>query len=387
MRGRRGRVAGGGSRNVEHRGGLVAVAVWVKAREMGRRDGEREGMGDGGTLVTKDGDGSACVRRLPACTECPVLSRSRSLSCAVIALVLAALSLMLMLRLIPELNNCTAGRGLSMLAARWRTSAYAGRYGCAIAVPGRCGPRRFPPAPPCIEPPFSRPALSVYVLTISHESSSASPSNAACNDTCKISCCYPRTIVLATAYAAAAVSYAIGFDPTSTADVEKPEHSPLRIWLMVRQLEKTWCKDVSHFFLFSLDTEPPPFSVESGFLLSVSQLVSTLYFTATVAVYLVIAPTLVIVRVGMGKGFDSVVETSHWHHRGSSQSHRGRQAQLRSIRFAEHHTTDISHLATIQNSVPVSDGQSGCSQSDVMPPVEEDVKACTEKAEVHLEVV
>ncbi|KAA1474338.1 hypothetical protein DENSPDRAFT_324978 [Dentipellis sp. KUC8613] len=69
---------------------------------------------------------AAWASRLPACPECP--SRSRSRSCAVLVLVLAALSLVLpaswlRLKLVPELNDRAAGRGLSMLAARSRTSA------------------------------------------------------------------------------------------------------------------------------------------------------------------------------------------------------------------------------------------------------------------------
>ncbi|KAA1478188.1 hypothetical protein DENSPDRAFT_845380 [Dentipellis sp. KUC8613] len=59
---------------------------------------------------------------------------------------------------------------------------------------------------------------------------------------------------------------------------------------------------------------------------------------------MVIAPTLIIVRVGMGEGFDRVVETSHLSH--NAQVTRG--SQLKSIKFADHGpiATDISHLAS-----------------------------------------
>ncbi|TFY62105.1 hypothetical protein EVG20_g6821 [Dentipellis fragilis] len=81
---------------------------------------------------------------------------------------------------------------------------------------------------------------------------------------------------------------------------------------------------------------------------------------------LVIAPTLIILRVGLGKGFDSVVETAHGQHASRSIHDK----QITSIRFAEPRTTtvDASHLASLGGFVlhtrPASGEDSRSTHSD-----------------------
>ncbi|KAA1475437.1 hypothetical protein DENSPDRAFT_425445 [Dentipellis sp. KUC8613] len=126
-----------------------------------------------------------------------------------------------------------------------------------------------------------------------------------------------------------------------------------RIWLLARQLEKVLGKGAGARYRTAVSI-----LVESGALLFVSQLVliCVLYelpdgpiyeviFIDVTQILTVIAPTLIIVRVGAGKGFDSVVETAHQDH--GSQG--VRETQVRSIRFAERRatTTDLSHLASL----------------------------------------
>ncbi|TFY58526.1 hypothetical protein EVG20_g8115 [Dentipellis fragilis] len=121
-----------------------------------------------------------------------------------------------------------------------------------------------------------------------------------------------------------------------------------RIWSLARTLEKTLGKTAGVRYRTALCMV-----VESGSVILVSQVldaclgfaVSAAYtnFAIDIGVMLtVIAPTLIIVRVGMGQGFDSVVETSHQHH----ASH---QYTLRPIRFAQRATinTDSPHVASL----------------------------------------
>ncbi|KAA1475807.1 hypothetical protein DENSPDRAFT_853240 [Dentipellis sp. KUC8613] len=125
-----------------------------------------------------------------------------------------------------------------------------------------------------------------------------------------------------------------------------------RIWFLARQLEKTLGSGAGVRY-----RAPISMIVESGLMISASQLVETCTsFIDSVIVYadlinnlsqmlLVIAPTLIILRVGLGKGFDSVVETAHGKHASRSVHDK----QITSIRFAEPHTTttDASHLASL----------------------------------------
>ncbi|TFY57084.1 hypothetical protein EVG20_g8683 [Dentipellis fragilis] len=169
-----------------------------------------------------------------------------------------------------------------------------------------------------------------------------------------------------------------------------------RIWLLVRQLEKVLGKGAGARYRTAVSI-----LVESGSLLFVSQLVliCVLYelpdgpiyeviFIDVTQILTVIAPTLIIVRVGAGKGFDSVVETAHLHH--GSQGIQ--DTQVRSIRFAEHRTatTDLSHLASLggaaQDTASESDADisSGSGRSDVF---EQERGRKGEKVEVDLNVV
>ncbi|KAA1478996.1 hypothetical protein DENSPDRAFT_87963 [Dentipellis sp. KUC8613] len=123
-----------------------------------------------------------------------------------------------------------------------------------------------------------------------------------------------------------------------------------RIWFMAHQLEKTLGGESGVRYRAAMSM-----IIESGLLISASQLVVTCITNIeSVTIYgalvsdicqmlLVIAPTLIIVRVGMGQGFDNIVETLHDNHasRGVHETH------LKSIRFAEYHTTDTSHLASM----------------------------------------
>ncbi|KAA1475806.1 hypothetical protein DENSPDRAFT_883839 [Dentipellis sp. KUC8613] len=124
-----------------------------------------------------------------------------------------------------------------------------------------------------------------------------------------------------------------------------------RIWFMSRQLEKTMGTTAGVRYRAAISM-----IVESGLLISALQLITTctilvssssIAFTDLISdicqILLVIAPTLIIVRVGMGRGFDSVVETAHQHH--ASQGFR--ETQIRSIRFADHQAaTNVSHITS-----------------------------------------
>ncbi|TFY72184.1 hypothetical protein EVG20_g803 [Dentipellis fragilis] len=126
-----------------------------------------------------------------------------------------------------------------------------------------------------------------------------------------------------------------------------------RIWFMARQLEMTLGRTTGVRYRAAMSM-----IIESGLLVTASQLaIACTTVVDSIAIYggliitivqmlTVIAPTLIIVRVGMGQGFDSVVETAHEHH-----ASRGiRESQVRSIRFASHPTTTAegSHLATFE---------------------------------------
>ncbi|TFY62103.1 hypothetical protein EVG20_g6823 [Dentipellis fragilis] len=121
----------------------------------------------------------------------------------------------------------------------------------------------------------------------------------------------------------------------------------LRIWFMTRQLEKTMGNTAGVRYRAAISM-----IVESGFMISALQLVmtctilvnnSSVAFTASINLPSAIAPALIIVRVGMGRGFDSVVDTVHQHH--ASQGFH--ETQVKSIRFAERHTTtNISHITS-----------------------------------------
>ncbi|TFY50311.1 hypothetical protein EVG20_g11592 [Dentipellis fragilis] len=81
----------------------------------------------------------------------------------------------------------------------------------------------------------------------------------------------------------------------------------------------------------------------------------------------VIAPTLIIVRVGLGGGFDSVIETAR--QRPTSQVIH--DTQNRSIQFADQHTTtDVSHFTSlggiIQGRVAECDGENDSDDSNVL---------------------
>ncbi|KAA1475808.1 hypothetical protein DENSPDRAFT_447959 [Dentipellis sp. KUC8613] len=165
-----------------------------------------------------------------------------------------------------------------------------------------------------------------------------------------------------------------------------------RIWYLAYQLEKTMGRGLTVRYRAAISI-----IVESGSLISASQIVMTcIDVVSSVQIYgnlisdisimlLVIAPTLIIVRVGMGKGFDDVVETAHQNH----ASEGIRETQIRSIRFAERRTTttDASHLASlgaiISTAGPESDSDTRSAASD-----SEQSKALgrTEEAKVEKEV-
>ncbi|TFY52535.1 hypothetical protein EVG20_g10508 [Dentipellis fragilis] len=133
-------------------------------------------------------------------------------------------------------------------------------------------------------------------------------------------------------------------------------------------------------------------SIESGSLISASQLVLICTsFNAKLVAYNVIAPTLIIVRVGLGQGFDSVVETTH-----QQRACQGiRETQVRSIRFAEHRTTttDGTHLASLRAIVPAAgpdpggDAHSADHGSERSNALGQAEGAKAEKVEVGLNVV
>ncbi|KAA1478999.1 hypothetical protein DENSPDRAFT_88266 [Dentipellis sp. KUC8613] len=114
-----------------------------------------------------------------------------------------------------------------------------------------------------------------------------------------------------------------------------------RIWLMAHQLEKTLGSKAGLRYRAAISI-----IVESGFLITASQIVMTCTNPVdTTLVYNVISPTLIIVRVGLGQGFDSVVETAHQHHAPQG----ARETQIRSIHFAGPRSiaTDASHIASL----------------------------------------
>ncbi|TFY62718.1 hypothetical protein EVG20_g6599, partial [Dentipellis fragilis] len=135
-------------------------------------------------------------------------------------------------------------------------------------------------------------------------------------------------------------------------------HAASRIWFMARQLEMTLGKATGVRYRAAMSM-----IIESGLLITASQLaVTCTTFIDNVEIYsylisdiaqmlMIIAPTLIIVRVGMGQGFDSVVETAHEH----QASHGVRERQVRSIRFASHPTTTAegSHLASVEQTSEV----------------------------------
>ncbi|TFY57098.1 hypothetical protein EVG20_g8677 [Dentipellis fragilis] len=160
------------------------------------------------------------------------------------------------------------------------------------------------------------------------------------------------------------------------------------------------------YSLAHLDHGPPAqkdIRVESGFAISVSQLVmvcmgnidSVLVYGDIISnigeMLLAIAPTLIIVRVGLGRGFDSVVETAHQHH--ASQGRR--EMQVKSIQFAEHRTTttDASHFASLgaiapgTRSGPDGNVHGADSSSERSAALGQAGSQKTEKVEVALDVV
>ncbi|KAA1478994.1 hypothetical protein DENSPDRAFT_87825 [Dentipellis sp. KUC8613] len=128
-----------------------------------------------------------------------------------------------------------------------------------------------------------------------------------------------------------------------------------RIWFMARHLEKALGRTAGVRYRAAVSMV-----VESGLLLLLSQLISTIFdFTPATSlvtainsvaqILMAIAPTLIIVQVGMSKGFDRVVETSHQLHASPGI----RETQTKSIRFAEHRTTtDVSHFASVGAIIP-----------------------------------
>ncbi|TFY52550.1 hypothetical protein EVG20_g10502 [Dentipellis fragilis] len=175
-------------------------------------------------------------------------------------------------------------------------------------------------------------------------------------------------------------------------------HAASRIWFMVRQLERTLGRATGVRYRAAMSM-----IIESGFIITASQLAEACTtLVSTIEMYgslisdiaemlTVIAPTLIIVRVGMGQGFDSVVETAHEY----QASHGVRETQVRSIRFASHPTTTAegSHLASVAANIRSiasesdTDSRSACrghEHSDIRKEAE-DVDG--EKAEVALDTV
>ncbi|KAA1475804.1 hypothetical protein DENSPDRAFT_447780 [Dentipellis sp. KUC8613] len=118
----------------------------------------------------------------------------------------------------------------------------------------------------------------------------------------------------------------------------------LHIWIMVREVETACGKAAGAPYRAVM-----PIIIETGFLISASQLAETcICLINSVEEYgnlisgiglmlTVISPTMIIARVGMGKGFDSLVETSH--HREIPRG--AREIQLRPIQFAEHRISNF----------------------------------------------
>ncbi|KAA1474165.1 hypothetical protein DENSPDRAFT_931459 [Dentipellis sp. KUC8613] len=124
-----------------------------------------------------------------------------------------------------------------------------------------------------------------------------------------------------------------------------------RIWYMARQLERTLGKMAGIRYRAAVSM-----FVESGLLMLLCEILTTctsFFITATYSgiisditlMLVAIAPTLIIVRVGMHKGFDSVVETAHQHSASQSRGH----TQTRTIQFAARRTTttNVSDPASI----------------------------------------
>ncbi|KAA1468326.1 hypothetical protein DENSPDRAFT_833577 [Dentipellis sp. KUC8613] len=123
-----------------------------------------------------------------------------------------------------------------------------------------------------------------------------------------------------------------------------------RIWYLARQLEKTLGKAAGLRYRTAMSM-----IIESGLLLAVSGIIvistnnsENAYLNTAVTevslILTVISPTLLVVRVGMGKGFDSVIETVHEQHSSGPSS----QSRSTGIRFAPHRSmaTDISFIGT-----------------------------------------
>ncbi|KAA1475764.1 hypothetical protein DENSPDRAFT_853212 [Dentipellis sp. KUC8613] len=153
-----------------------------------------------------------------------------------------------------------------------------------------------------------------------------------------------------------------------------------RIWFMARQLEKTLGKKAGRG-IWSFDIN----ITASQFMLNPHQQYLSICYVNQMLI--VIAPTLIIVRVGMGRGFDSVVETLHQHH----ASQEVRDIHTRSIQFAEHRTTatDVSHLgplrAIAQATVLESDGDAYSTHSSGS--LEQAASTKIEKREVDSSVI
>ncbi|TFY70182.1 hypothetical protein EVG20_g2830 [Dentipellis fragilis] len=157
-----------------------------------------------------------------------------------------------------------------------------------------------------------------------------------------------------------------------------------QIWYLARQLEKMLGKVAGLRYRAAMSM-----IIESGLLLAVSGVIvistnnseSAYLNTAVTEVSLiltVISLTLLVVRVGMGKGFDSVIETVHEHHSSGPSS----QSRSTGIRFAPHRSvaTDASYLGTKSTAVhetifvgaekdtPTTDdssGRSGASKEEI----------------------
>ncbi|TFY72187.1 hypothetical protein EVG20_g804 [Dentipellis fragilis] len=147
--------------------------------------------------------------------------------------------------------------------------------------------------------------------------------------------------------------YAYQTQPIEFKELIHIGHAASRIWFMARQLEMSLGRATGVRYRAAMSM-----IIESGFIITASQLAEAcIVLVDSVAAYstliyaiaqllMVIAPTLIIVRVGMGRGFDSVVETAHEH----QASHGLRETQVRSIRFASHPTTTAegSHLTSVE---------------------------------------
>ncbi|KAA1474183.1 hypothetical protein DENSPDRAFT_316931 [Dentipellis sp. KUC8613] len=126
-----------------------------------------------------------------------------------------------------------------------------------------------------------------------------------------------------------------------------------RIWFVARQMEK-----VSGRVATAIHRNAMSIIIESGLLLFVSQLVDTCVLFASPGgqggpivsdicqLMTVIAPTLIIVRVGLGQTFDNVVDSAHHYHANNTQ--------VGSIRFADRRafTTGVSHSTSLGVVIP-----------------------------------